>query len=95
VGFVLLILASSAFESGHLLALPAQFPLTQGGMIGNALDSMLRSMFGFAGSTMCLIILIVYGQMYFQGIKEVAQPLSSEMGGLSNTLNNLVGKPPV
>ncbi len=42
VGFVLLILASSAFESGHLLALPAQFPLTQGGMIGNALDSIYK-----------------------------------------------------
>jgi hypothetical protein len=43
----------------------------------------------------CLIILIVYGQMYFKGIKEVAQPLSGQMGGLTNTLNNLVGKPPV
>ena len=67
VGFVLLILASSAFESGHLLALPAQFPLTQGGMIGNALDSMLRSMFGFAGSTMCLIILMAIGFSLFTG----------------------------
>lgn len=67
VGFVLLILASSAFESGHLLALPAQFPLTQGGMIGNALDNMLRSMFGFAGSTMCLIILMAVGFSLFTG----------------------------
>lgn len=67
VGFVLLILASSAFESGHLLALPAQFPLTQGGMIGNALDNALRSMFGFAGSTMCLIILMAIGFSLFTG----------------------------
>ena len=67
VGFALLILASSAFESGHLLALPAQFPLTQGGMIGNALDNMLRSMFGFAGSTMCLIILMAIGFSLFTG----------------------------
>lgn len=67
VGFVILILASSAFESGHLLALPAQFPLTQGGMIGNALDNALRSMFGFAGSTMCLIILMAIGFSLFTG----------------------------
>jgi S-DNA-T family DNA segregation ATPase FtsK/SpoIIIE len=67
VGFVLLILASSAFESGHLLALPAEFPLTQGGMIGNALDNALRSMFGFAGSTMCLIILMAIGFSLFTG----------------------------
>lgn len=67
VGFVLLILASSAFESGHLLALPAQFPLTQGGMLGNAIDSGLRSMFGFAGSTMCLIILMAIGFSLFTG----------------------------
>jgi len=46
-------------------------------------------------AVVCLIILIVYGQLYFKGIKEVAQPLSAQMGGLSNTLNSLVGKPPV
>ncbi|MDO8962258.1 MAG: DNA translocase FtsK 4TM domain-containing protein [Methylophilus sp.] len=67
VGFTLLILASAAFESGHLLALPAQFPLTQGGMIGNALDTLLRSMFGFAGSTMFLIILMAIGFSLFTG----------------------------
>lgn len=67
IGFALLLLASSAFEAGHLLALPAQFPLTQGGMIGNALDSLLRSMFGFAGSTMCLIILMAVGFSLFTG----------------------------
>jgi len=67
IGFTLLLLASSAFEAGHLLALPAQFPLTQGGMIGNAVDSMLHSMFGFAGSTMCLIILMAIGFSLFTG----------------------------
>lgn len=67
IGFALLLLASSTFEAGHLLALPAEFPLTQGGMIGNALDSLLHSMFGFAGSTMCLIILMAIGFSLFTG----------------------------
>ena len=80
VGFVLLILASSAFESGHLLALPAQFPLTQGGMIGNALDSMLHSMFGFAGSTMCLIILMAIGFSLFTGWSWIM--MTEKLGGL-------------
>lgn len=79
VGFVLLILASSAFESGHLLALPAQFPLTQGGMIGNALDSMLHSMFGFAGSTMCLIILMAIGFSLFTGWSWIM--MTEKLGG--------------
>lgn len=79
VGFALLILASSAFESGHLLALPAQFPLTQGGMIGNALDSMLHSMFGFAGSTMCLIILMAIGFSLFTGWSWIM--MTEKLGG--------------
>jgi S-DNA-T family DNA segregation ATPase FtsK/SpoIIIE len=67
VGFVILLLFSSAFEAGHLATLPAQFPLIQGGMIGNAVDTLLRSMFGFAGSTMCLLILMAVGFSLFTG----------------------------
>ncbi|MGZ8270402.1 MAG: DNA translocase FtsK [Methylophilus sp.] len=67
VGFGILLLFSSAFEAGHLTTLPAQFPLIQGGMIGNAVDTLLRSMFGFAGSTMCLLILMAVGFSLFTG----------------------------
>jgi DNA segregation ATPase FtsK/SpoIIIE, S-DNA-T family len=67
VGFGVLLLFSSAFEAGHLASLPAQFPLVQGGMIGNAIDALLRSMFGFAGSTMCLLILMAVGFSLFTG----------------------------
>lgn len=38
-----------------------------------------------------LIILIVYGQMYFKAIKEVAQPLTGQMSGLQDTLGKLMG----
>jgi S-DNA-T family DNA segregation ATPase FtsK/SpoIIIE len=67
VGFVILLLSFSAFEAGHLVDFPAQFPLLQGGMVGNAIDSLLRMMFGFAGSTMFLLISIAVGFSLFTG----------------------------
>ena len=67
LGFLLLLLASSALEAGHLLSLPADFPLQQGGVIGSGIDQLLRSMFGFAGSTMLLLILMVTAFSLFTG----------------------------
>jgi DNA segregation ATPase FtsK/SpoIIIE, S-DNA-T family len=66
VGFGILLIFSSAFEAGHIITLPAQLQL-QGGMVGNAIDSLLRSMFGFAGSTMVLVILMAVGFSLFTG----------------------------
>jgi DNA segregation ATPase FtsK/SpoIIIE, S-DNA-T family len=67
VGFGLLLLASTALESGHLMALPASLPLGAGGMLGNALDDLLRGMFGFDGSTMILLLLFAIGFSLFTG----------------------------
>ncbi len=66
-GFGMLIAASSALEAGHLISLPASLPLDSGGMIGNALDDVLRSMFGYAGSTMLLLLLFAIGFSLFTG----------------------------
>ena len=66
-GFGLLLLASSAIEAGHLVSLPATLPLTAGGMVGNAFDGVLRSMFGYAGSTMLLLLLFAVGFSLFTG----------------------------
>ena len=66
-GFGLLLLASSAIEAGHLVSLPATLPLTAGGMVGNAFDDVLRSMFGYAGSTMLLLLLFAVGFSLFTG----------------------------
>ena len=66
-GFGLLLLASSALESGHLITLPASLPLGAGGMLGNAVDSALRGMFGYAGSTMTLLLLFAIGFSLFTG----------------------------
>ncbi len=66
-GFGMLIAASSALEAGHLISLPASLPLDSGGMIGNALDDVLRSLFGYAGSTMLLLLLFAIGFSLFTG----------------------------
>ena len=67
VGFALLIVASCALEAGHLITLPATLPLGSGGMLGNAVDSGLQGMFGFAGSTMILLLLFAIGFSLFSG----------------------------
>ena len=67
VGFFLLLISSCALEAGHLISLPASLPLTSGGMLGNAVDGALRSMFGFTGSTMLLLLLLAVGFSLFTG----------------------------
>jgi len=67
VGFGLLLIASSTLEAGHIVSLPASLPLSSGGMIGNAVDSILLGMFGFAGSTMLLLLLFAVGFSLFTG----------------------------
>ncbi len=67
VGFGLLLISSCALEAGHLVALPASLPLGAGGMLGNAVDGLLRDMFGFAGSTMILLLLFAIGFSLFTG----------------------------
>ena len=67
VGFALLLIASTALEAGHLISLPASLPLGAGGMLGNAVDSALRGMFGYAGSSMLLLLLFAVGFSLFTG----------------------------
>jgi len=73
VGFGILLVASSAFEAGYLITLPADLPVQknnlplQGGMVGSAIVEVLRGSFGFAGSAMALIILIAVGFSLFTG----------------------------
>lgn len=67
VGFALLLISSCALEAGHLITLPATLPLSAGGMLGNAVDDALRSLFGFTGSTMLLLLLFAVGFSLFTG----------------------------
>jgi S-DNA-T family DNA segregation ATPase FtsK/SpoIIIE len=67
VGFGLLLLASCTLEAGHIIPLSADLPLSPGGMLGTETDKILRSMFGFAGSTMALLLLLAVGFSLFTG----------------------------
>ncbi len=67
IGFALLLIASSALEAGHLINLPALLPLAPGGMLGEAVDTGLRSLFGYTGSSMVLLLMFVVGFSLFTG----------------------------
>ena len=66
-GFFLLISSSAAFEAGHLVDLPAQFPLSQGGLLGKLFDHALRASLGYIGSSIFLITSIAIGFSLFTG----------------------------
>ena len=68
IGFGLLLIASCALEAGHLLSLPATLPDKAGGMLGVAVDTALRGMFGYTGSTMLLLMMFVVGFSLFTGL---------------------------
>lgn len=67
IGFGMLLVASSALEAGHLVTLPASLPLAPGGMLGAAVDAGLRTLFGYIGSSMLLLLLFVVGFSLFTG----------------------------
>jgi S-DNA-T family DNA segregation ATPase FtsK/SpoIIIE len=67
LGFVLLLIASSALEAGHLVEMALNLPLAQGGMLGSVVDGMLHPTLGFAGSTMVLLLAFATGFSLFTG----------------------------
>lgn len=69
IGFVMLLIASATLEAGHLAQLPADLPLSPeaGGMLGTVIDDLLRSLLGFTGSTMLLLLLAAVGFSMFTG----------------------------
>jgi S-DNA-T family DNA segregation ATPase FtsK/SpoIIIE len=67
LGFAMMLFASSALESGHLVRLEVDLPLQAGGMLGSVLDEVLLKMFGFAGSTMALLLAFATGFSLFTG----------------------------
>jgi S-DNA-T family DNA segregation ATPase FtsK/SpoIIIE len=67
VGFCILLVSSCALEAGHIIPLPADLPLGAGGMLGDVVDEILRSMLGFDGSTLVLLMLMAIGFSLFTG----------------------------
>ena len=67
IGFFILLIASCALESGHIIALPAHLPAVAGGMLGSSLDGFLQSMLGFTGSSLLLLVMWLAGFSLFTG----------------------------
>ena len=65
VGFIILLLSSSALEGGHLLTTHAKLPLFDGGIVGVEFDRWLRLWLGYWGATMALITLWAVGFSVF------------------------------
>ncbi len=81
VGFIMLLIASCALESGHFAALPLSLPLDAGGILGVSVDGVLHGMFGFAGSSMLLLLIFAVGFSLFSGWSwiMIAEKLGSEL----------------
>ena len=67
VGFGLLLAASASLEAGHTVPLAVELPSVAGGMLGSVMDEVMRTMFGFAGSTLVLLVLFAIGFSLFTG----------------------------
>ncbi|HKB58999.1 MAG TPA: DNA translocase FtsK 4TM domain-containing protein [Gallionellaceae bacterium] len=68
IGFVILLLASSALEFLRLYNLRVALPQAPGGMLGHALGNALAHVLGFTGSTLILLTLIAAGFSLFSGL---------------------------
>jgi len=79
IGFTLLFVASCALEAGHIVSLPAMLPDARGGMLGTALDAGLRSLFGYTGSSMLLLVMFVVGFSLFTGWSWIM--ITEKLGG--------------
>ncbi|HIE90963.1 MAG: DNA translocase FtsK 4TM domain-containing protein [Methylophilaceae bacterium] len=88
VGFGLLLAASSALEAGHVVSFPANLPDAAGGIVGVSLDGVLRSMFGYAGSTMVLLLLFAVGFSLFTGWSWIM--MTEKLGSLLIALSEWV-----
>ena len=71
IGFLVLVTASSAFESLRLYSLKAQLPLYPGGVLGELVSGLMARGFGFTGSTLILLILWGVGLALLTGLSWV------------------------
>jgi S-DNA-T family DNA segregation ATPase FtsK/SpoIIIE len=71
IGFLVLITASSAFESLRLYSLKVQLPQLPGGVLGELVSGLMIRGFGFTGSTLILLILLGVGLTLLTGVSWV------------------------
>lgn len=72
IGFLLMLIASSAFEALRLYSLSAQLPQGPGGAIGALAADAAQHAFGFTGATLLLLVLWAVGLSLFTGLSWIA-----------------------
>ncbi|MDX5363832.1 MAG: DNA translocase FtsK 4TM domain-containing protein [Pseudazoarcus pumilus] len=68
VGFVVVLLASSALEAMRFHSHGAGMPLAPGGLLGIEIGAVVQRYFGFTGGTLLLLALVASGLSLFAGI---------------------------
>jgi S-DNA-T family DNA segregation ATPase FtsK/SpoIIIE len=68
IGFVLLLVASSAIEAMRFWSIKAALPLEPGGMLGLEIGRAVTSGLGFTGGTLLMMVLWLAGATLFLGI---------------------------
>jgi len=71
-GFIVLLAASAALERLRLHSLAVELPLAPGGLLGEAMGSMIAGALGFTGATLVLLTLAAVGLSLFTGISWLA-----------------------
>ncbi len=79
IGFLVLLSASSAFESLRLYSLRVQLPQSPGGVLGELVSGLMIRGFGFTGSTLILLILWGVGLALLTGVSWVV--IIEKLGG--------------
>jgi len=67
LGFFLLLLSSSTFESGYMIDFSARLPSEQGGILGNIIYLFLAQAMGYIGTLVFLVISFAIGFSLFTG----------------------------
>jgi S-DNA-T family DNA segregation ATPase FtsK/SpoIIIE len=83
-GFGLTLASSSALESLRFYSLGVELPLAPGGAIGGGIASLARSIIGFDGATVLLLLLWGVGLSLFTGLSWIG--LTERVGALLETL---------
>ena len=91
LGFLILILSSSALEAGHLINILAKFPAGQGGFLGHLIHSGLYSTIGYIGSLIFLVIAFAIGFSLFTGWSwiNIAEGVGNFIFNLINFIQNI------
>jgi S-DNA-T family DNA segregation ATPase FtsK/SpoIIIE len=83
-GFFVALTSSSAIESLRFYSQGTELPLSAGGAIGNGIGNLARSIVGFDGATVLLLLIWGVGLSLFTGLSWIG--LTERLGGLLEDL---------